>query len=199
MSNTIQNTKKRKVNFKKDLLTSSEVSKLLVACETNRYAVRDQALILLAFRHGLRATEATTTTWNQIDLDGGRFTVYRLKGSEGSVQVLEPDEVRLLKKLKSYQPNSLYVFVTERGTPMDRDCFRKLMRAAGKKAGFDFSCHPHQLRHGAGHALAMQNQSTRSIQHFLGHKNLNHVIRYTRMHDSAFLRFGKLIGGKLPG
>lgn len=197
MSDTIQTTNNRKVKTKKTFLTSQEVSKLLEAAKKHsRYSTRDQALILLTFRHGLRATEATSLAWHQIDLAGAKFTVNRLKGSDDSVQVLEADEIKLLKKLKADQADNNFVFLTERSTPMNADGFLKLVKKLGKLAGIE-GAHPHQLRHGAGHALAMNNASTRTIQAFLGHRNIQHTVLYTKMNDSAFRGFGKLIGGKL--
>lgn len=196
MRNTIQNTENRKVEKSRNFLTAEEVNRLIAQAEAGRYPTRDKALILMAFRHGLRASEAVSIKWDQIDLNAARIQVQRLKGSDDSIHVLEADEVRLLRKLKK-ETNSAFVFMTERGTPMSADGFLKLFKALGKAAGFTFNVHPHMLRHGAGHALAMNNASTRSIQSFLGHRNIQHTVRYTQMNDAAFKGFGKLIGGKV--
>lgn len=196
MTATIQTTKIRTVK-KKDYLTAQEVSQLLTAAGDTRYSTRDKALILLTFRHGLRATEAVSLTWEQIDLKSGRINVQRLKGSEDSIQVMEADEVRLLKKLHTESPDNRFVFMTERKAPMTADGFLKLVARLGKVAGFTFKVHPHMLRHGAGHALASANISTRTIQAMLGHKNIQHTVRYTTISNPAFVGLGKKIGGKL--
>jgi len=165
---TIQTDKNRKV-AKRTFLSAQEVSQILLAAKNTRYSTRDRALILLTFRHGLRASEAVSLQWSQIDLKAGRLQVNRLKGSDDSVQPMEADEVRLLQSLKKSSSDNAFVFVSERGTVMTADNFLKLMTRLGKEAGFSFKCHPHQLRHGAGYQLVNAGVSTRTIQAYLGH------------------------------
>ena len=195
-SDTIQTVENRKVD-KKTFLSAQEVSQLLSVAKNTRYGTRDSALILVTFRHGLRASEAVALQWNQIDLKAARIHVVRRKGSDDSVHVLEADEVRLLTQLKKKSPDNAFVFLSERGTPMTADNFLKLAKRLGKDAGFDFNLHPHMLRHGAGYQLINNGASTRQVQHFLGHKNLKHTELYTKLNANAFKDFGRKIGGKL--
>ncbi len=194
-ADTIHTIENRKV--KKTYLTSQEVSQLIAAAKKTRYSKRDTALILLAFRHGLRASEAVSILWNQIDLLSGKIYISRLKGSSDSVHVLEADEIRLLKQLQKQQPDNIFVFLSERGTAMTADNFLKLVKRLGKEAGFSFNVHPHMLRHGAGYQLVNSGTSTRQIQNFLGHKNLQHTERYTKLSAQPFMGFGKRIGGRI--
>ncbi len=194
--NTIQTAKNRKVE-KRTYLSAQEVSKLIDAAKSTRYGIRDTALILLTFRHGLRASEAVSLTWNQIDLKAARIQVTRLKGSDDSVHVLEADEVRLLSSLKKNSEDTAFVFVSERGTPMTADNFLKLCKRLGKEAGFTFNVHPHMLRHGAGYQMVNNGVSTRVMQAFLGHKNIKHTERYTALSADAFVGIGKKIGGRV--
>jgi site-specific recombinase XerD len=193
---TIQTDKNRKV-AKRTFLSAQEVSQILSAAKNTRYSTRDRALILLTFRHGLRASEAVSLQWSQIDLKAGRLQVNRLKGSADSVQPMEADEVRLLQSLKKGSSDNAFVFVTERGTVMSADNFLKLMIRLGKEAGFSFKCHPHQLRHGAGYQLVNAGISTRTIQAYLGHKNIKHTELYTKLCAAAFKDFGRKIGGRI--
>src|SRR5262245_47273900 len=71
------NTVKRKVTPRRpknadvrtrEYLTESEVERLIKGCEGNRRPHRDQTMILLAFRHGLRASELCDLQWTQVDL-----------------------------------------------------------------------------------------------------------------------------------
>lgn len=193
---TIQTDKNRKV-VKRTFLSAQEVSQILSAAKKTRYSTRDRALILLTFRHGLRASEAVSLQWSQIDLKAGRLQVNRLKGSDDSVQPMEADEVRLLQSLKKSSSDNAFVFVTERGTVMTADNFLKLMTRLGGKAGFAFKCHPHQLRHGAGYQLVNAGISTRTIQAYLGHKNIKHTELYTKLCAAAFKDLGRKIGGRI--
>src|SRR5262249_19017288 len=57
--------------------------------------------------------------------------------------------------------------------------FHHLIQRLGKAAKMPFAIHPHMLRHGCGFKLANDGHATRSLQHYLGHKNIHHTVRYT--------------------
>jgi len=82
-----------------------------------------------------------------------------------------------------------YVFVTERGGPMTPATFRKLLATIGTAAKFPFPVHPHMLRHATGYKLANDGQDTRAPQHYLGHKNIMHTVRYTELSPERFKNF----------
>ena len=193
LKNTIQTNEVRTVET--NYLSSRDVTALLEAAKTSRYPIRDRALIILAFRHGLRASEAVGLKWGQIQLKDAKIYVKRLKNSKPTEQDLEHDEVKILRTLQKDSKNE-FVFVNERGGPMTRDGFLKMIKRLGEKAGLK-GVHPHMLRHGAGHALAEQGVSTRTIQKLLGHVNIQHTVRYTDVTDRALNGLGSLIGGKL--
>ena len=195
-ADTIQIDQNRKVE-KRSFLSAQEVTLLLAAAKKTRYSTRDRALILLTFRHGLRASEAVSLQWSQIDLKAARLQVNRLKGSDDSVQPLEADEIRLLQTLKKHSPDHAFVFISERGTVMTADNFLKLMAKLGKLAGFAFKCHPHQLRHGAGYQLINAGVSTRTIQAYVGLRHIKHTELYTKSIATTFKDFGQKIGGRI--
>lgn len=194
MTDTIQTQGNRTV--KRDYLTEQEITKLLAVASKGRHGQRDALLILLSYRHGLRASEAVEMQWHQIDLANAHINVDRLKGSDSTVQPLEADEVRALKKLRAMN-TSTWVFLTERGTPMTADGYLKMMKRLGKACSFEFNLHPHMLRHSCGFALVNKGTSLRVIQLYLGHRNLQHTALYTKLQKNAFKGLGKLIGGKL--
>lgn len=59
----------------------------------------------------------------------------------------------------------------------------------GEAAKFSFSVHPHMLRHACGYKLANDGQDTRAVQHYLGHKNIQHTVRYTELSPERFKSF----------
>ena len=71
--------------------------------------------------------------------------------------------------------------MTERKEPLTAATVRKLVARAGVKAGLDFPVHPHMLRHACGYWLANAGYDTRAIQHYMGHKNIQHTVRYTEL------------------
>jgi site-specific recombinase XerD len=57
------------------------------------------------------------------------------------------------------------------------------------QAGIPFPVHPHMLRHACGYYLASKGQDTRAIQAYLGHKNIQHTVRYTELAPGRFNDF----------
>ena len=115
--------------------------------------------------------------------------VNRVKNGMASVQQIGGEEMRALRALKREDGSSRFVFMTERGAPMTAAGFRKLLARIGQVAGFDFLVHPHMLRHACGYKLANDGHDTRSIQHYLGHKNIAHTVRYTELSPDRFREF----------
>ena len=175
----------------REYLTPKEVERLMVAAKKSgrRYGLRDATMILVAFRHGLRVSELCSLTWDQIDFSQGMMHVGRLKNGIASVQQIGGEEMRALRALKREDGGSRFVFMTERGAPMTPAGFRKLLARLGVGAKFPFSIHPHMLRHACGYKLANDGRDTRALQHYLGHKNIMHTVRYTELSPGRFKNF----------
>jgi integrase len=174
----------------REYLTAAEVEKLIAAAGDNRYGHRDATIILIAYRHGLRPAEAVALRWDQVDFDRGELHVARAKGSAASVHPLTGRELRMLRRLKREQePMSSFVFTSERGAPFATGGFRTLVARLGEAAGFDFRVHPHMLRHACGYKLANDGVDTRSLQAYLGHRNIQHTVRYTELAPTRFRNF----------
>jgi len=136
-------------------LTAREIEKLMDhARKHSRYGHRDATMILVTYRHGLRASEVCDLQWHQVELDHGRMHVRRAKNGTPSVHPIRGDEIRALRKLRRESPNEAYVFVTERGGPMSTIGFHHLIQRLGKAARMPFPLHPHMLRHACGYKLA---------------------------------------------
>ena len=151
---------------------------------------RDATMILLAYRHGLRASELCSLRWDMLDLSQGRCHVTRRKNGRPSVHLIRGNEIRDLRRLQREQvPASIYVFTTERRTPMNAAGFRKQLAVIGVAAVLPFPVHPHMLRHACGFALAHGKHDTRTIQEWLGHRNIQHTTRYTELTIHRFKDF----------
>jgi integrase len=174
---------------KREHLTPSEVEKLIEAAKTNRYGHRDATMLLVAFRHGLRASELCGLEWSQIDFIGATLHVRRVKNGKPATHPIRGDEMRALRKLQREAPRSSFVFVNERGTPFSPDGFNWLVKRAGQKAGLAFQAHAHMLRHSAGFKLAGDGHDTRAIQDYLGHRNISNTVRYTELSPTRFKDF----------
>lgn len=173
----------------REYLTEKEVERLIEAArKRGRNSARDGAAILLAYRHGLRAQELCQLRWSQIDLRNGRLHVNRAKGGIESVHPLHGPELRALRPL---QGNSPYVFVTEAGTPVTTAWFLRMVQRTGEAAKLPFTVHCHMLRHACGYKLANDGHDTRSLAHYLGHRNLQSTARYTALAEGRFAEFWK--------
>jgi type 1 fimbriae regulatory protein FimB/type 1 fimbriae regulatory protein FimE len=174
----------------RNYLTGAEVETLMAAArKVSRYGHRDATMILIAYRHGLRASELCDLQWHQVELSAGRLHVRRSKRGTPSVHPLQGDEIRALRRLKREQDPTPNVFVSERGGPMTAKSFGLLFARLGERAGMAFPIHPHMLRHGCGYALANAGHDTRALQAWLGHKNIQHTVRYTELAPDRFKNF----------
>jgi integrase len=175
----------------REYLTEAEVERLIKAAKANRHGQRDATMILLAFRHGLRAAELVDLRWDQVEL--GRNAVLhvrRVKNGMPSTHPLQGDEMRALRALPR---DSTFVFTSERGAPFTRAGFAKMVARLGVEAGFKFGVHPHMLRHACGYALANRGHHTRALQAYLGHKNIQHTVRYTELSPMRFKDFWRAV------
>src|SRR5262249_25028395 len=87
------------------------------------------------------------------------------------------------------QEASPHVFSSERGGPMSAKSFGMLFERLGKRAGMPFTIFPHMLRHACGYARANDGHDTRALQAWLGHKNIQHTVRYTELAPDRFKNF----------
>ena len=171
----------------REYLTEVEVERLIKAAKAHRYGQRDATMILIAFRHGLRAAELVDLRWDQVELGrNASLHVRRVKHGLASVHPLQGDEMRALRALPR---QSTFVFTSERGAPFTRAGFAKMIARAGVEAGFKFGVHPHMLRHACGYALANAGHDTRALQAYLGHKNIQHTVRYSELSPTRFKSF----------
>jgi integrase len=177
----------------REYLTEAEVERLLGATKGNRWPHRDATMILVAYRHGLRASELTDLRWDQVDFATATLHVRRVKkGSPGTHPILG-DELRMLKRLqREQQPKSTFVFTSERGSPFTTAGFARMVERAGEAAELGFKAHPHMLRHACGFALANKGHDTRALQAYLGHKNIQHTVRYTELSSTRFRNFWRV-------
>src|SRR6516162_9146510 len=108
------------------------------------------------------------------------------QGGCASVHPLHGPELRALRPLQGPSP---YVFVTEAGTPVTTAWFLRMVQRTGDAAGLGFAVHPHMLRHACGYKLANDGHDTRSLAHYLGHRNLQSTARYTALAPDRFKGF----------
>jgi site-specific recombinase XerD len=174
----------------REYLTEAEVERLMTAALKNRWGHRDATMILVAYRHGLRVSESADLRWDQVDFRAAALHVRRVKQGTQSTHPILGDELRALRRLQREQePKSPFMFTSERGAPFTTAGFARMVERAGEGAKLAFKAHPHMLRHACGYALANRGHDTRALQAYLGHKNIQHTVRYTELSPTRFKDF----------
>jgi type 1 fimbriae regulatory protein FimB/type 1 fimbriae regulatory protein FimE len=174
----------------REYLTEAEVERLMAAARKNRWGHRDATMILVAYRHGFRPAELVDLRWDQIEFASGALHVRRVKRGTPSTHPILGDELRALRRLQREQePKSPFVFTSERGSPFTTAGFARMVERAGDGAKLGLKVHPHMLRHACGYALANRGHDTRALQAYLGHKNIQHTVRYTELSPTRFKDF----------
>ncbi|MFZ1191941.1 MAG: tyrosine-type recombinase/integrase [Pseudolabrys sp.] len=166
-------------------LTEREVEKLIQAAKGNRWGQRDSTMLLMAFRHGLRASELCELQWSDVEFTSGTLHLRRAKGGQTSTHPLLGDEMRALRALKR-DAKSNFIFVSERGAPFTVSGLQKMVERTGIEAKMPFKVHPHMLRHATGYALANKGADTRTLQAYLGHRSIQSTVRYTELAPGRF-------------
>jgi site-specific recombinase XerD len=175
-------------------LSPDEVQKLLEASRregTSRNPERDYCLLLLMFRHGLRVSEACGLKVTDINIKEKVIHIQRLKKGNATTQPLYNGEIGAvnawLKARSQMQPHSNFLFISERRKPLSRFTVCALVNKYAEAAGLsELAVHPHMMRHACGYSLANRGADTRLIQDYLGHKNISHTVRYTKLAPGRF-------------
>jgi integrase len=163
-------------------LSPGQVNELIAAAKDGRHGKRDALMISMAYHHALRVSELIHLEWSAIDLKGGVIKIARKKNGIGGPQHLVLADKRALGVLHAETGGNGYVFLSERGDPLTRDAFAKQLMAIGKRAGIDRRlCHPHALRHAAGHAMANGGKVNEyQLQAVMGHRDPRSTREYVQ-------------------
>jgi integrase len=170
-------------------LTPAEVEGLIEAAGKNRQGQRDALMVLLTYRHGLRAAEIVDLRWEQVDFKTASLHVRRVKNGTPSTHPLTGRELRELRRHQRESAKTPFVFVSERGAPLSAPGFSRMIERAAVAADLGIKAHAHMLRHTCGYKLANDGIDTRALQAYLGHRNIQNTTRYTALAPDRFKGF----------
>ena len=172
-------------------LEPAEVLSVLKAARTK--GNREWAMIVLAYKHGMRASEVCNLRLEDVDLKNGSIIVARLKGSLRTIQAVtehrgEPllNELRALREWLKQRPadGSDYLFTSQKGGRLDRSQFFRLFQAIAGEAGLPAEKrHPHALKHSLASHLVSANVNLALVRQQLGHKSIGSTMRYVTTSD----------------
>jgi type 1 fimbriae regulatory protein FimB/type 1 fimbriae regulatory protein FimE len=176
----------------REFLTKPEIDKLLKQCRDKRVnAQRDYCIILLGYKHGLRASEFGMLTWASVDFDKATIYIRRAKGSDSGMHHLSGAELRELRKWKRIQGEGFkYVFTGNTDVPLSAPGVSAIVKRLGvDRSGknlLGYPIHAHMLRHTCGYLLAESGVDLRIIQSWLGHREIQNTTIYTKLSSKAF-------------
>ena len=173
-------------------MSEDEVEKLLNSPDTSkRIEKRDKAMIEMLYATGMRISELTNL--KVIDIDTQRSVVKVL--GKGSKERLIPFGESALESLSHYlsdrgESNSKEVFLSNRGTKLNRVSFWKRIKIYLSRENLKESISPHTLRHAFATHLLNRGADLRSVQLLLGHSDLSTTQIYTHI---AKQRLGEVL------
>jgi type 1 fimbriae regulatory protein FimB len=173
-------------------LTPEEMLAVLRAAKERN--VRDWAMILVAYRHGLRASEVCGLRLADVNMKDGAILIRRLKGSLRTTQPLYAhrgqsllDEVAALRSWLKARPSdgSDYLFTSQKGGRLDRTQFFRVFQTVGEAANLPAEKrHPHVLKHSLASHLIAGNVNLALVKQALGHRSISSTMVYVGTTDA---------------
>lgn len=171
----------------KNWVTAGEVETLRKAARKTRHPVRNELLVLMLYRHGLRVSEACQIQLEQVNLEQATLFVKRSKAGIDAMHPIAGDELRLLRRYLRERDSELpWLFLSERNTPFARSSVNKILEQCAKDAGLSH-VNPHMLRHGCGFYMINNGYDIRAVQIYLGHVSITNTTIYTRYNEKQFI------------
>jgi site-specific recombinase XerD len=160
-------------------LTQDELRRLFKVMKSKR----DRAIFLVAYRHGLRASEIGLLQRADVDVKQGRISIHRLKGSISAVYPMQPDVLKAIRSyLRTRTDESPYLFLSNRNVPISRDTLHHLMQTYGAVAGLPREKRKfHCLKHSIATHLLDAGADLAFVKDWLGHANIQNTTIYARL------------------
>ena len=173
-----------------EFLTEKELLAILTTAK--KESVRDFAMILVTYKHALRASEAAALTTD--DLKDGNLDVKRKKGSLHTLQPLMPhrgepllDEVKALRAWQKVRPEdgSKALFTSQKGGALTREQVHRVFKGIAERAGIPKEKRfVHILKHSrASHLVGSMDIAL--LRQLLGHRNIQNTMVYAHASDKA--------------
>lgn len=167
-------------------LNSDEINRICKSIrKKSRNSDRDELMVLMAFHHGFRVSELTNVKWQHIDLNAGQIGVKRMKNGIDTLHpISDKRELMILRRIYRDQskPTAGFIFRNERGNAVSVNGFQKMFGKFSELA-IGVKWNSHSLRHACGTALIDKGHDLRTVQIYLGHKNIQNTTVY--LHESS--------------
>jgi integrase/recombinase XerD len=178
------------------VLGEDAVARLIAAPPDTPRGRRDAALIELAYASGLRVSELITIPVADVNLHGGFVRVTGKGQKTRMVPIGEAARAKIARYLEQDRPAWVRdpaqraLFLTERGAPMTRQGFWKVLRGYAIRAGVRIpggGVSPHKLRHSFATHLVERGADLRAVQAMLGHADISTTQVYTHVGQARMI------------
>lgn len=171
-----------------DFFSEKEIDTLLTANEkrTDKLKDRDQALLMLMFASGLRASEVVNLTFNQVDFDNRIMKVSGKGNKDRLVPFTNSAKKAMLNYINGLRKDLLkedtkYIFLNSQGNKMTVRGLEYILDEIEAKTGLYGKIHPHMLRHSFATKMLNRGADLRTIQELLGHSSIETTSIYTHV------------------
>lgn len=171
-----------------DFFSEKEIDSLLTANEkrTDKLKDRDQALLMLMFASGLRASEVVNLTFNQVDFDNRIMKVSGKGNKDRLVPFTNSAKESMLNYINGLRKDLLkedteYIFLNSQGNKMTVRGLEYILDEIEAKTGLYGKIHPHMLRHSFATKMLNRGADLRTIQELLGHSSIETTSIYTHV------------------
>lgn len=159
------------------ILSFQQVMRMLGVC--NLYS---KTLLSVIYDCGLRAFEACSLKWNDINFDRQQVHVKKGKGGKDRVVPICPETLVVLKAYRKHYPSMNYVFkMFGKDAPVTNAFIRARLKEALTMAGLDTSLTIHSLRHSYATHLLEAGEDIQTVQQRLGHKSVSTTMIYLHL------------------
>jgi len=173
-------------------LSPDEAVRLVAIVGDDVLAVRDRALLELAYSSGLRLSEISGADVDRLDLVTGEIRVMGKGSKERIVPVGAPasDALRawLAARAVVTAPHEPALFVTRSGSRLGPRAIERRLAAWARRQGLDRHVHPHMLRHSFASHVLQSSGDLRAVQEMLGHASIASTQVYTHLDFQALAK-----------
>lgn len=171
-------------------ITIEEFKALKKASKKTKHPLRNELIVTMLYRHGLRESELCNIKKNHLMIEEGKIFIKRLKNGINSTHFIEGEDLRLLRRYLTFrEKNNLkefpYLFVSQQRNKLSRCRVNEVLKKCSKIANIRHIT-PHMLRHGCGYYLANKGCDVRVIQEYLGHRRIDNTVLYTQLSTNKF-------------
>ena len=171
----------------KKWVTATEVKLLCQAAKQTRNPIRNELIILMLYRHGLRVSELCHLKLEQVHLEQSTIFIKRFKNGIDGMHPIAGDELRLLRRYLRERKSTLpWLFISEQGSLFIRNTVNSLLKQCSKYANLP-PINPHMLRHGCGYHMINNGYDIRAVQLYLGHKLITNTAIYAKFNEKQFV------------